>query len=73
MSSRSYDDAITCLNSLQSNPAEVKQGNRPPAIRGPRKLQLVREYLARIGYSVSHILFSLLHEATILARGLEQT
>lgn len=53
MSNRSYEDAIVCLNSLQSNAAEIAAAAALPIEQRPsKKLDLVREYLDRMGYSV---------------------
>ncbi|KAM9933562.1 hypothetical protein OXX80_006817, partial [Metschnikowia pulcherrima] len=50
---RTYKDAITLLNSLQSNYAAieaVKASNISPAKRSELSINEVREYVRRLGY-----------------------
>jgi hypothetical protein len=55
MATRSYEEAIACLNSLQSNAAEIAAAAALPVAQRPsKKLDLVREYLDRMGYSVGN-------------------
>jgi hypothetical protein len=55
---RTYEDAIVCLNTLQSSAVEIAAAAALPVEKRPsKKLSLVREYLNRMGYTVGNDLF----------------
>lgn len=58
MSGRTYEDAIQCLNTLQSNAAEIAAAAALPISQRPsKKLDLVKEYLRRMGYEVGMFIY----------------
>lgn len=52
MASRTYRDAIDCLNSLQSNAATVEAARASGGRMTQYATHEAQEYLGRIGYSV---------------------
>lgn len=52
MSSKSYSDAINCLNSLQSNQAMIEASRASGGRLVQFAMHETAEYLSRIGYTV---------------------
>lgn len=56
MSTRSYRDAVSCLNSLQSNQAMIEASRASGGRMAQFAMRETSEYLARIGYAVSELI-----------------
>lgn len=63
MSTRTYKDAVDCLNSLQTNAAVLEASRASGGKLVKTAIPETIEYLKRIGYSVSYLaVFSFLSE-----------